>query len=797
MPKGASEDSHFVQNISTLKNEPRYVATSGNQALTKKQGNKQNKMNATPRTPTRRTIGGRGREWAAECLKLLEALLELDDSKPVKEPVNPLKFPEYYSQVANPIDLSKVMLKFHGGVYHSLDAFSRDMRQMFNSYKMFFKEANTEIYTQVNRLSWWFEAEITRIQEKFGKTIYYKGQAFISVRESNERRGRPPKQTPLYYEETQEQVVQDEPRSEKKLRVRGRSSSYYRDNEDASPTNLTTNPAPSASHAENNTNIIVSINHGPCAIATTQEKNTVKNLSELDNGDSTRPRYIHDLADPNLQRAISHLKPSTVSQLIGRRRLSSTKAESSKSNAQRQSLLSNSSPEPSQTNSISTSRPSRLCLDTLMLEVTVSNIWFGTARIKPKKQALLSEEGLQISWTLGDTEIPFTIHAEEIVRCVAHFGRSSHKHTLFVFVLPSCSKRLETLNDKYTHCSMIVVFLNIDDVSNISTLVHIFWKIGHKSMFGPIFSEIDQKGALLLLGNIKPGIMHRVASKYKGIFSPTEKNNFPDVPGLFNSDIITKDAMDANSRKRRHSPKPATQNSGPTSKNSTPSASESAGRDVRGEELDIAESTADQLASVSQLLTGAAFDKEFAEKLSASLQQGFKEGVTEVLKNLAVNLCNKNIVNINTNDKYETGEQATDDNNGDESDLEIIIPTDSDDDVPLHSKPKNEDPSLGEGDLAVTGEKISIRCPITQQIMKHPLQNIHCGHCYDRQGVEGIIRNRKEKARCPVAGCSNDIPLNMDDMTYDYSLLSYIQDKVNHDSMNNSPKLAKMDSNKN
>ena len=50
-------------------------------------------MNATPRTPTRRTIGGRGREWAAECLKLLEALLELDDSKPVKEPVNPLKFP--------------------------------------------------------------------------------------------------------------------------------------------------------------------------------------------------------------------------------------------------------------------------------------------------------------------------------------------------------------------------------------------------------------------------------------------------------------------------------------------------------------------------------------------------------------------------------------------------------------------------------------------------------------------------------------------------------------------------------
>ena len=154
---------------------------------------------------------------------------------------------------------------------------------------------------------------------------------------------------------------------------------------------------------QNNTNIIVSINHGPCAITTNQEKSTAKNSSELDNGDVVRPRYIRSLADPNLQRAISQLKPSTVSQLIGSRRLHGMKPESSTPNAQRQTLMSNSSSEHSQKNSVSSSRSSRLCLDRLMLEVTVSNIWFGTSRIKPKKQALLSEEGLQISWTLGDT----------------------------------------------------------------------------------------------------------------------------------------------------------------------------------------------------------------------------------------------------------------------------------------------------------------------------------------------------------------------------------------------------------
>ena len=52
---------------------------------------------------------------------------------------------EYYTDVANPIDLSKVMLKFHGGAYSSLDSFTRDMRQMFNNYKNFFKEANAEV----------------------------------------------------------------------------------------------------------------------------------------------------------------------------------------------------------------------------------------------------------------------------------------------------------------------------------------------------------------------------------------------------------------------------------------------------------------------------------------------------------------------------------------------------------------------------------------------------------------------------------------------------------------------------
>jgi len=37
-------------------------------------------------------IGGRGREWAAESLKLLEIMSEMKDAKIFLEPMDPLKY---------------------------------------------------------------------------------------------------------------------------------------------------------------------------------------------------------------------------------------------------------------------------------------------------------------------------------------------------------------------------------------------------------------------------------------------------------------------------------------------------------------------------------------------------------------------------------------------------------------------------------------------------------------------------------------------------------------------------------
>ncbi len=103
------------------------------------------------------------------------------------------------------------------------------------------------------------------------------------------------------------------------------------------------------------------------------------------------------------------------------------------------------------------------------------------------------------------------IESEEIVRCVAHLGQS-RKHTFFVFILPSCAKRLDSVVSSTACHGLVVLFVDALSVDSVSRMLHIFWVLSRSSAFGQLFSEIDQKTALSLLASIKPGIMSRVIS---------------------------------------------------------------------------------------------------------------------------------------------------------------------------------------------------------------------------------------------------------------------------------------------
>ena len=87
---------------------------------------------------------------------------------------------------------------------------------------------------------------------------------------------------------------------------------------------------------------------------------------------------------------------------------------------------------------------------------------------------------------------------------MGHRNQEQHQTLfLFLFVLPSCMKRLEACNPRFTNCSVITVFAPNLVTVQINKLLHIFWLMNRGSLFSPVFSEIDEKAARLLLSNIR------------------------------------------------------------------------------------------------------------------------------------------------------------------------------------------------------------------------------------------------------------------------------------------------------
>lgn len=95
----------------------------------------------------------------------------------------------------------------------------------------------------------------------------------------------------------------------------------------------------------------------------------------------------------------------------------------------------------------------------------------------------------------------------------------------------------------------------------------------------------------------------------------------------------------------------------------------------------------------------------------------------------------------------------------------------------------HQDEALGFGvptqgsdeDVEMTEEKVNTQCVYTGMEMVHPVRNKHCGHNYDKEGIQQYIKRRKEKAMCPRGGCLNEKPLEMSDLEDNKELKRYIE----------------------
>merc|ERR1711974_136178 len=73
-------------------------------------------------------------------------------------------------------------------------------------------------------------------------------------------------------------------------------------------------------------------------------------------------------------------------------------------------------------------------------------------------------------------------------------------------------------------------------------------------------------------------------------------------------------------------------------------------------------------------------------------------------------------------------------------------------------------------DLVMTQTTGTLLDPITRQPMRDPVKNIKCGHSYERGSIKALTRNGKKEVRCPIPGCPNSAPVEMDHLVDDTNL---------------------------
>ncbi|XP_052778778.1 E3 SUMO-protein ligase NSE2-like [Mya arenaria] len=77
-------------------------------------------------------------------------------------------------------------------------------------------------------------------------------------------------------------------------------------------------------------------------------------------------------------------------------------------------------------------------------------------------------------------------------------------------------------------------------------------------------------------------------------------------------------------------------------------------------------------------------------------------------------------------------------------------------------------------DIEMTQE-INTKCPYTGMDMVHPVRNKLCGHNYEREGIMQYIKQRMNKAKCPLSGCGNEKPVEESDLVENKELKRYIE----------------------
>ncbi|KAJ8894081.1 hypothetical protein PR048_006691 [Dryococelus australis] len=76
-------------------------------------------------------------------------------------------------------------------------------------------------------------------------------------------------------------------------------------------------------------------------------------------------------------------------------------------------------------------------------------------------------------------------------------------------------------------------------------------------------------------------------------------------------------------------------------------------------------------------------------------------------------------------------------------------------------------------DVVLTAAEINIHDPFTRRVIVDPVKNIKCGHSYDRETIEEMLK--KGSIKCPYLSCPNRTEVRLVDLEPDKKLMKHLE----------------------
>ncbi|KAJ8280899.1 hypothetical protein GJAV_G00060680 [Gymnothorax javanicus] len=128
--------------------------------------------------------------WKEDCKRLLDCILECEDSEPFRQPVNPDDYPDYLNIIDTPMDFETVRKTLEQDQYDNPIELCKDARLIFINAKAYTPNKRSKIYSMTLRLSALFEEHIRTIISDY-RTAVMNGKRLRRSQRFRKRRQEP------------------------------------------------------------------------------------------------------------------------------------------------------------------------------------------------------------------------------------------------------------------------------------------------------------------------------------------------------------------------------------------------------------------------------------------------------------------------------------------------------------------------------------------------------------------------------------------------------------------------------